>query len=348
MKRYLLLLSLAGLSILAIAGNSSAKGGRLILATYWGDDKVALIDLQGEAGREEVWTLDTLKAVGCAKPYDIRATKKGDEAFVSCSGTNQVALIDIVAQQVKATIQTGSSPRDLVLFDNDTRLIVTNSGDDTVSVIDVVKRQKLYDFSVSSQPYGVAVSPDGKTAMITGWASGDLHIARLGATSGTVLGKVDIGLLPYTVVAPGDGKFAYVAAAGSHIVAKVDVENISVLSRTRVGRNPWSLAASPSGDQILVTNNRSNNLSLLKTGTATPSTASTVAPQSLISAGSQVLTNGQKVDRAAKNASVSSDGKSAVFTDLANNQIVVLDLASGNISKVINVGKAPYGIEYIR
>jgi len=329
----------------AFAGNSSAKGGRLILATYWGDDKVALIDLEGESGKEEVWTLDTLKAVGCAKPYDIRASAKGDEAWVSCSGTNQIALIDVVAQQVKAFVQTGSSPRELVYFDNDKKLLVANSGDDTVSVVDAVKRKKIYDFPVSAQPYGVAVSKDGKTAMITGWASGDLHIARLGATSATVLGKVDIGLLPYTVVAPGDGKTAYVAAAGSHIVASVDTEKVALLSKTKVGRNPWSLAASPLGDQILVTNNRSNNLSLLKTGQAPAAAADN---QPFISAGSQLMANGDEVKRAAKNASVSADGKSAVFTDLANNQIVLLDLATRSIKKVINVGKAPYGIEYIR
>lgn len=341
---------LAGIALLLCAlggqaGNSSAKGGRLILATYWGDDKVALIDLQGESGKEEIWTLDTLKAVGCSKPYDVRANNKGDEAWVTCSGTNQIALIDIVAQQVKATIRTGSSPRDLVYFDNYTKLIVANSGDDTVSVVDAVNRVKLYDFSVSSQPYGVAVSADNKTAMVTGWASGDLHVVRLGATSATVLGKVDIGLLPYTVVAPGDGKTAYVAAAGSHIVAAVDTEKVALVSRTRVGRNPWSLAASPLGDKILVTNNRSNNLSLLKTGLA-PLAAADNAP--FISAGSQLMSNGDEIKRAAKNASISSDGQSAVFTDLANNQIVVLDLATGGIKKVINVGKAPYGIEYIR
>lgn len=345
MPKLIAAITLTLLAAHSFAGNSSAKGGRLILATYWGDDKVALIDLQGELGKEEIWTLDTLKAVGCAKPYDIRANKKGDEAWVSCSGTDQIALIDIVAQQVKATVKTGSSPRDLVYFDNDTKLLVANSGDDTVSVIDAVKRVKLYDFSVSAQPYGVAVSPDGKTAMVTGWASGDLHIARLGPSNATVMGKVDIGLLPYTVVAPGDGKIAYVAAAGSHIVATVDTEKMVLTNKTKVGRNPWSLAATPLGDQILVTNNRSNNLSLLKTGMAP---LADTEKQLFISAGAQLLANGDEVKRAAKNASVSADGKSAAFTDLANNQIVLIDLPTRTIKRVINVGKAPYGIEYIR
>lgn len=333
------------LPVSASAGNSVAKGDRLILVTYWGDDKVALVDLRGEPGHEEIWALDTLKAVGCAKPYDIRATQKGDEAFVSCSGTDQVAVIDVIAQQVKYVINTGASPRDLVLFDNDKKLIVANSGSDTVSVIDVEKRKKLYDFDVSTQPYGVAVTKDGKTALITGWASGDLHFATLGPTSATIQGKVDVGLLPYTVIAPGAGEIAYIAANGNHVVVSVDVKKREVISKMPVGRNPWSLASSPDGNNILVTNNRSNNLSLLKTGVAPMAAGES---QTFISAGEQTQPNGTSVKRAAKNASVSTNNKSAVFTDLANNQVVVVDIEKGTITKVINVGKAPYGIEYIR
>jgi hypothetical protein len=43
----------------AFAGNAVGNGNRMILTTYWGDDKVALIDLNGDPGHEEVWALDT-------------------------------------------------------------------------------------------------------------------------------------------------------------------------------------------------------------------------------------------------------------------------------------------------
>lgn len=325
------------------AGNSSAKGDRLILATYWGDDKVALIDLQGEPGHEEVWALDTLKAAGCSKPYDVRANSRGDEAFVSCSGTDKIIVIDIVAQQVKYSVETGLSPRDLVLFDNGKKLIVANSGSDTVAVVDTQKRKKLYEVSVSSQPYGVAVSPDGKRAIVTGWASGDVHFLDLSETSGKVTGSVQVGMLPYTVILPGKGDVAYVAANGSHHVTSIDVANQKVQNRIKVGRNPWSLAASANGDFFLVTNNRSNNLSVIKTNTTWSS-----SPQStdFIPAGFQTQGN-DRILRAPKNASVSLNGEKGVFTDLANNQIAVVDVQSRKISRVINVGKAPYGIEFI-
>jgi YVTN family beta-propeller protein len=331
------------LALNAQAGNSLGKGDRYVLVTYWGDDKIALIDLQAQAGREEHWSIDSLKA-GCPKPYDIRANKKSDTAYASCSGGDMVLVIDIVAQQVKGSIKTGASPRDLVLFDDDKKLIVANSGADTVSVIDTAKAAKLYDFSVASQPYGVAVTRDNKQALVTGWASGDLHFFQLGENSAQRLGRVDVGMLPYTVITAGPGTSAYVAANGSHMVAQIDVATRQVAQRIQVGRNPWSLAANREGTQILVTNNRSNNLSLLRTGMA-PSAA---GAQTLMSAGAQPQASGiEAVRRHPKNASIGADGKTAVFTDLANNQLAVVDLGTGAITKVINVGKAPYGIEYI-
>lgn len=345
-KSLLIFIFLCLLSLSVFAGNSNPKGNRLLLVTYWGDDRVALIDTKGEPGKEEIWSLDTLKAVGCAKPYDIRSNKRGDEAYASCSGTDQVAIIDIIAQQVKYTVNTGMSPRDLVLFDNDKRLMVANSGSDTVSVIDLENRKKLYDFEVSAQPYGVAVSKDGKNALVTGWASGDVHFVELDQNSAKVTGKADVGMLPYTVILPGDGLTGYVAANGSHTVVAIDMKQKKVVEKVQVGRNPWSLAASPDGNNIIVTNNRSNNLSLLKTGVA-PMAFNDTEKQRFIAAGEQHQPDGVTIKRAAKNASFSGDNVTTAFTDLANNQVCIVDIKTGEIIRVINVGKAPYGIEYI-
>jgi len=330
----------------AFAGGSIGQGSRLILATYWGDDAVALLDLEAEEGHEELWRLDTLAAAGCAKPYDIRSGIRGDEAYVSCSGSNKVAIIDVVAQQVKATIETGSSPRDLIVFHGGNRLIVANSGSDTVSVIDLDGRRKLYDVSVPGQPYGVAVGSDGGTAVVTGWANGTLNFLTLAENSGELVDTVEVGLLPYTVVLAGEPPRAFVAANGSQRVVQVDIETRAPISEIEVGRNPWSIAASNDGESLLVTNNRSASLSLLRTGAAPA--ANSEMSNILISAGAQEHDGGGETNRAPKNAALSLDGSEGVFTDLANNQIVKVDLETGSIIRVIDVGKAPYGIEYLR
>ena len=333
---------------MAIAGGgsssaASANADRLIMVTYWGDDRIALIDTQGEEGKEEVWSIDALTA-GCAKPYDVRVDAAGARAYATCSGTNLLAVVDIAAQQISHTIEVGSSPRDLQLYSDDSRILVANSGNDTVSVVDVENKSVLYTVAVELQPYGVAVVDGGKTALVTGWASGDLHVLDLSETSGRVRERIPVGMLPYTVVASPDGKVAHVAVNAKHAVVSVDVAKAEIVKTTPVGRNPWSLAVSKSSGNLMVTNNRSNDLTLLRTGTAPGKQVETVATYS---AGTGERA-GTELARAAKNVSLSSNGLIAAFTDLANNQVVVMDTSSGELRKVINVGKAPYGIEFFR
>lgn len=333
-------------SNVALAGGASANGDRLAMVTYWGDDKVALLDTQGEDGKEEIWSIDVLKAAGCPKPYDVRVDAKGAKAYVSCSGGDEIVVIDIVAQLVEWKVKTGKSPRDLQLYDNDKRILVANSGSDTVSVVDIDARKVVYDVAVGLQPYGVALAKEGKIGLITGWASGDLHVLELGPSSGHVLGKVKVGILPYTVVAPKDGSIAYVAANGEHAVVAVDFAKRTILKSQAVGRNPWSIAINPEGTRLLVANNRSGNLSFMDTiGEKGPAA---FAAGRLINAGAALNSSGISTTRAAKNVALTADGETGIFTDLANNQVVIVDTSTGKIKKAINVGKAPYGIEMIR
>jgi YVTN family beta-propeller protein len=325
---------------------ASANGDRLAMVTYWGDDRVALLDTQGQDGKEEIWSIDVLKSAGCPKPYDVRVNAAGSKAFVTCSGGDQIVVIDIVAQLVEWKLVTGKSPRDLQLYDGDHRLLVANSGSDTVSVVDVDARKVLYDIPVGLQPYGVALADGGKTGLITGWASGDLHILSLGATSGREVGKVKVGLLPYTVIAPRDSRLAFVAANGDHAVVAVDFAKRAVVKVASVGRNPWSIASNPAGTRLLVANNRSGNLSLM--GLSHSGSNPFQEGSRFLDAGASLNSAGISTARAAKNVALTSDGETGIFTDLANNQVVVIDTKSGTIRKVIQVGKAPYGIEMIR
>lgn len=332
-------------AMIVVASSSQAAttapggGNRLLMTTYWGDDRVALVDIEARSEGEEIWNIDVAKAANCLKPYDVRVTKGGAYAFVSCSGSKHVIAIDIAAQQVQWAVETGGAPRDLQLFDNDRKLIVANSGSNTVSVVDLTTRKKLYDFAAAVQPYGVALTDGGKTALVTGWASGDLHIVSLGETSAQTRAVVPVGLLPYTVVAaPALGR-AYVAVNAEDRVTVVDLKTAKVTEHVAVGRGPWSLAAAVDGKSMLVTNNRSNSLSLMRVD----GTGGEPDKIKTFGAGSHGA-----VERRPKNASLSADGSTAAFTDLAADQIVVLDVASGALKRVIQGGKAPYGIEFLR
>ncbi|CDZ66907.1 PQQ-dependent catabolism-associated beta-propeller protein [Neorhizobium galegae bv. orientalis] len=341
-------LFLSGSFALSWAGGAPGIGNRFVMVTYWGDDRVAMIDLEGQPGAETVFDLDVLKN-GCSKPYDVKVNKKGSRAYVTCSGADKIIIIDIVSQLVAGEIPSGNGPRDIALNSDETLAITSNSGEDTLSVISIPERRILYKVQgVGLQPYGVALTQDEKIAVTTAWASGEAYFIELGATSGKVLGSVQVGALPYTVIIPPGGQTAYVTVSATHSVVPIDIATRQVQPAISVGRNPWGAAPSADGNTIIVANNRSNDISVLKKDTAKgPLLAE--ATRVALGLGGKAGGLDAEVSRKAKNAALSLDGKLGVFTDLANNELVLIDLTSGTLmQKSIAVGKAPYGLEFVR
>lgn len=63
-----------------------------------------------------------------------------------------------------------------VLFAQTPKAYITNYGSDFISVIDIQKNQKITDIKTGNKPHGVAVSPDGKFAVVSNTSSNDASI----------------------------------------------------------------------------------------------------------------------------------------------------------------------------
>lgn len=330
------------------AGGAASIGNRLVIVTYWGDDRVALIDLNGQPGQEEIWNIDVLQSHGCSKPYDVKVESRSRYAYVTCSASDTILVIDIVAQLASHTIPTGNGPRDIWLTADGERAVVANSGEDTVSVISLAERRVLYKVEVGLQPYGVALTENDSLAIVTGWASGDVHFIELGQTSGRIVARAPVGLLPYTVVVPPGDTTAYVTVNGSHRVVALDVPGRRVAQSIEVGRNPWGAAPSADGMTLLVSNNRSNDVSILRhQGVRSPGSILSEDRRVTLGMGGRSGAPAS-VSAKAKNASISLDGTRGVLTDIGNNELVVIDMQNGTKVRTISTGRAPYGLEFIR
>jgi YVTN family beta-propeller protein len=326
------------------AGGAPSIGNRFVVVTYWGEDHVAMIDLDGVPGSETVFDIDVLKTKNCSKPYDVKINRTGTKAYVTCSGTDKIIIIDLIAQLPDPNdITSGSGPRDIALSRDEKIAVVANSGEDTISVINIPERRVLYKVPVE-QPYGVALNGDETLAAVTTWASGDLHLITLGQTSGTVQRKIAVGPLAYTVVIPPGEDIAYVTVNARHVVIAVDTKTGAILGPIAVGHNPWGAGPSTDGKVLLVANNRSADVTILKNNSGK---GTLMVAETTITTGAGGKGPGA-VMSAPKNVSVSANGQRGVVTDLANNEVMVLNLQNGTKIKTINVGKAPYGIEFAR
>jgi YVTN family beta-propeller protein len=142
-----------------------------------------------------------------------------------------------------------------------------------VSTIDVKTRTKHpTDIPVRSNPYGVAFTPDGKTAFVTNTGSGTVSTIDV-KTRTKHPTDIPVGTGPKGLAVTPDGKTAFVINGGSlvtigEVPATVgdSVSTIDVKTRTKhpadipVGTGGAGVAITPDGKTAFVTNANFANL----------------------------------------------------------------------------------------
>lgn len=322
----------------------------IVLITNWGDDTVSVVDL--DSGQQ----LSEIK-VG-AKPYDVKVDPSGRYAYVTNSAGTDISVIDVQAMLEAHRISVGFSPRDMAISKDGSFLVVANSGDGTLSRVDLKTGKQSQVIKVGHIPYGAQLYENEQKVVVTNWGENTVSFVDLKA--GAEIAKAAVGVLPYTVVvAPQQQSTAYVTNFGSASVSRVDLKTMTTTGSLQVGKAPWGLGISADGKRLSVANFSSHDLSVID-AVAFKETARhyvggrlNVAVAADRTKKSDALTEAEKnaplqTARRAKNVAMSGDGKLVVWTDLANNTVQVTEAESGRTLRVINVGKAPYGITFLR
>ncbi len=101
---------------------------------------------------------------------------------------------------------------------------------------------------------GLVSSPDAGTVLV------------LDKRSGRVGGLLNAGRGPRGLVIDRINRRAYVVTGGDDTVSAIDLDQLSITERRalRAGDEPVDIAMTPSGDQLLVANRRSNTLSFIE------------------------------------------------------------------------------------
>lgn len=120
---------------------------------------------------------------------------------------------------------------------------------------------------------GLAITPDGRTLLVTQEYSNSLYLID---TAGYAVRTLQFGLAllggqyPAAVTVAPDSRTAYVALQGANRVAVVGLSGAPAIRRTiAVGDHPVALALSPDGTQLYVANANSDTLTIVATRSAT-------------------------------------------------------------------------------
>ncbi len=148
-------------------------------------------------------------------------------------------------------------------------LIVLNKSEATASLIDLDSGRVAATIPTGEGPHEVAVSPDGRLAVVTNYGTGPKpgsSLTVLEVPAARVVRTIDLGehRRPHGVAfLPGGGRVA-VTAEGSQALLAVDVETGKVLSRTPTAQEVSHMVVlAPDGARAFVANIGSGSLTIV-------------------------------------------------------------------------------------
>jgi YVTN family beta-propeller protein len=181
---------------------------------------------------------------------------------------------------------------------------------------------------VGETPGFVAVSPDGRRALVANQAAGVVTVVDTATNAVTARVPVPTGPPQYLTFSP-DGRRAYVSiwnqARTVAAVGVLDTETNQFVATIPVRTRPYLSAVTPDGQRLYVPNHDSGTISVIDTGTNTVTAEITVAP------------NPHWVE-------MSADGTRAYAANHESNLVSVIDTADYSILTEVPVQTSPHSL----
>ena len=244
---------------------------------------------------------------------------EGDTAFASQMESASAFEVDTSGFEVRRQLDTGGSwSKVMALSSDESTLYVSNWTSNDVSEIDLASGELRRRIPTVSTPRGLYPAADGDRLYVAGFDSGDL--ARIDLDDGSSVTILSTGGAIRHLV--GDGERLYASDMGTdriHLL-ELDGEEVSEFAATDV--NPNTIALSPEGRVLYVSNRGRNNpesyyLPGPEWGSILAFDAATGEPLDAIVGGNQPT-----------GLDVSPDGTMLAFSDFLDDRVQVFEIPS--------------------
>lgn len=221
------------------------------------------------------------------------------------------ALLFIAPYTVAASAAQAESQSGLTIY-------VANSGSDNISKINTATNTFQADIAMPDRargPVRVAVTPDGKTALVVNWRLPDF-VTLIDTTTDTIEARIQLfGFKSNAIAITLDGRTAYVTSGETDNVTVIDIASRKAKHNLRLpegARLPDGVAVAPNGKTAYVANRGSRNVTVIDTATNEPVT-------------NVPLPSG---DRSPSAIAITPDGRTAYVTNFGSDNITPIDLAT--------------------
>ena len=210
------------------------------------------------------------------RPWLVRATPDGKMLVVPRRDDSTVTLLDAASLATLATIPVAPRPEQVVILPDSSKAFVSASADGApgacdgsacggrVSVVDLRRRVLLANVPLAGEASDLVLKPDG----------GELYVPSPGSNSLTILNTRTNEVASHLVVgsAPSHGVLSaddqdpvlYLSDAEANHVTPIQVSYRKTGRPIAAGRHPGVCRLTPGEDLLLVANEESNNLAVIR------------------------------------------------------------------------------------
>jgi PQQ-dependent catabolism-associated beta-propeller protein len=268
--------------------------------------------------------IETTLEVG-ERPRGIGLSPDKKTLYVALSDEHVIGMYDVLTLEEKGKLTSGEDPETFDIHPNG-NLYLSNEDDAKATVVNPTTGEIVAEVKVGLEPEGVAVSPDGKYALVTSESTNMVHV--IDTSSHKVVANILVAARPRGLAFNKDGSLAYVSSEIGNEIAIIDMKTMAITKKVVVDipkSKPMAIQLSPDEKTLYLTTGRAAKVAVMD--------ANTLELITSVDVGKRVW-----------GAVLSSDGSTLYTANGVSDSVSVVDTASNKEIKQIQVGSKPWGL----
>ena len=255
-------------------GMSSAPDGRTIYVSGDGSSSVSVIDT---ATDRVTGTIEVGKS-----PHGLAMLPDGRTMLVGVYGEDRIAFVDTATQAVSGSVAVAKPHTIAVRPDGKVAYVASQEpGKFALVVVDLRARAVLRTLPLDKPPRDLEFGWDGKALYYT--VAGLSAVEVLDPTSDKVVAEIPTGASPHIASNFRGAPAGTAVVQGPGELLLFDPNSNTPMRSIAVGKQPHWVAAMPNGQRVYVTNEGSNDVTVIDFGTGQTSTIAVgTAPRKVV------------------------------------------------------------------